>query len=261
MVGLGLAAAFGAGWLTRGRRRCACNHEQHERLEKMQDSFIATVSHELRTPLTSLNGSLSLLSAGLLQQQPERAARMLQIAAANADRLAKLVEDVLDAERMASGSLALNLEPCHASEVAKQAIALVREKAERRRVRIEVQEPSGPSLMGHADKERLVQALRNVLDNAVKFSVPGGLVSVRIEAGPKDVRFSVHDQGEGIASDQLETIFDRFQRLDNSDARRTGGTGLGLAISKSIVEAHGGLISAASDGPGTGATVSFTLPL
>src|SRR5438270_96761 len=139
MVGLGLAAAFGAGWLVGERGKCTCKGKQHEheQLDRMQDNFIATVSHELRTPLTSLNGSLSLLTAGLLQQQPERAERMLRIAADNADRLAKLVEDVLDAERMASGSLTVNLEPCQASEVARRAIEGVRESAERRRVRIE----------------------------------------------------------------------------------------------------------------------------
>ena len=262
MVGLGVAAAVGAGYLLGERgRRCACDGKDSQRLERMQDNFIATVSHELRTPLTSLNGSLSLLSAGLLQQQPERAERMLRIAAANADRLAKLVDDVLDAERMLSGALPLNLAPCNPAEVVQQAVALVRDKAEQRQVGIDVQPPCRANLALKADAERLAQAVANVLDNAVKFSAPGGQVKVGIEAGPKDVRLSVKDDGEGIPCDQLATIFERFQRVDNSDARRSGGTGLGLAISKSIVEAHGGLIEASSDGPGTGATVSFTLPL
>lgn len=256
---------FTLGWVLARRRYTHAtsqddSHDQ-QRLEQLQDSFIATVSHELRTPLTSINGSLALLTTGLLERQPERAERMLRIAAANADRLARLVDDVLDVERLAAGAATLNVTPTHPNTVVAAAVESLRDAASARDVRIEVQSTVAAPLLATVDAERLQQAIHNVLDNAIKFSPRGASVSVGIAATDKDVRFSVRDHGCGIPTDKLEAIFARFQQLDTSDARKTGGTGLGLAISKSIVEAHGGLIQASSDGEGTGTTVSITLPL
>jgi signal transduction histidine kinase len=259
---LACLVTFALGWVLARRFGTPTTNPSSdtERLERLQDNFIATVSHELRTPLTSINGSLALLTTGLLERQPERAERMLRIAAANADRLARLVDDVLDVERLAAGGAALDLQACSPQAIVNAAIAAVQGAAEQRGVTIGVDCSAPAGVRLQADPMRLEQALSGLLDNAVKFSPRGGHVRVSIAATDKDVRLSVRDRGLGIPADKLETIFERFQQLDTSDARKTGGTGLGLAISKRIIEAHGGLIQAFSDGPGTGATLSVTLP-
>ncbi len=249
---LACAAAFALGWLLR------CPHQEREPLEQLQDNFITTVSHELRTPLTSINGSLALLTAGLLERQPERAERMLRIAADNAERLARLVDDVLDVERLASGAAPLDLQRCDAQALVRQAVEAQREQAEAKQVTVRVHD--GARVAFDGDPRRVQQVIEHLVSNAVKFSEPAATVEVRVEAADKDVRFSVRDHGRGIPRDKLDVIFERFRQLDVSDARPTGGAGLGLSICKSIVEAHGGLIRAASDGEGAGAELSFVLP-
>jgi len=173
--------------------RSLARTEEHARLEKLQDNFIATVSHELRTPLTSINGSLALLTTGLLERQPERADRMLRIAAANADRLARLVDDVLDVERLASGTAPLALEQCAPSDLVDAAVDAVRVEADRRGVSFVVDAPRELRLM--ADPRRLRQVLEQILENAVKFSPHGGTVEVKVEAADNDVRVAVKDSG------------------------------------------------------------------
>jgi signal transduction histidine kinase len=255
--GVGIAGAAAAtGWVLGGR---VVPHRDPG-LEQIKDNFISTVSHELRTPLTSINGSLALLTAGLLEKEPERAERMLKIAAANADRLARLVNDVLDVERFTSGGASLEMAACSPLQVVQDAVCDVRERAVQRVVSVHVACEVEESLSLHADAERLQQVLRNLLDNAIKFSPSGSEVTVSVHSTAKDVAFFVRDQGAGIAAADLPRIFDRFHQIDMSDARRAGGAGLGLAISKSIVEAHGGLIRAESPGLGQGATVSVVIP-
>lgn len=250
---------FMLGWVSGAVRVRRRGQADQRSLERLQDQFISTVSHELRTPLTSINGSLGLLTAGLLERQPERAERMLRIAADNADRLARLVDDVLDVERLALGRTSLQIGSCSPRAVATRAVESMRELAQRQGIEL-VLDAADADIELAADGARLEQVLRNLIDNALKFSPASTTVHVRLETSAKDVRFSVRDRGQGIAADKLPVIFGRFQQADMSDARRAGGVGLGLAIGKSVVDAHGGLIGAHSDGEGAGSTFWFVIP-
>jgi len=261
-LGIVLVLAFGLGcfvlgWLVGSRRT---HHVEQHRLDRLQDQFIATVSHEVRTPLTSINGSLALLTAGLLERQPERAERMLRIAAANADRLVRLVDDLLDVERLGSGRAALDLQDCAPAAVVERATHAMLSVAHARRIVLLIESAIEPTHQVRADAVRLEQVLRNLIDNALKYSPAETTVHVRVEASDKDVRFSVRDHGAGIAPDKIGLIFERFQQADMSDARPAGGAGLGLAISKGIVEAHGGMIGVDSVGEGAGSTFWFVIP-
>jgi signal transduction histidine kinase len=261
-LGLVLVLAFGLGsfvlgWLVGSRRQ---QHVEQHRLDRLQDQFIATVSHEVRTPLTSINGSLALLTAGLLERQPERAERMLRIAATNADRLVRLVDDLLDVERLGSGRATLDLGDCSPAAVVERATRAMLGVAQQRHIVLLIESAVEPTRQLRADTDRLEQVLRNLIDNALKYSPSDTTVHVRVEASDKDVRFSVRDQGAGIAPDKIALVWERFQQADMSDARPAGGAGLGLAISKGIVEAHGGMIGVDSAGPGGGSTFWFVIP-
>lgn len=225
-------------------------------IEKMKDEFISTVSHELRTPLTSIRGALGLLASGKMGALPEKGQRLLQIASNNTDRLVRLINDILDIERMQSGKVTLVKTSCNAAEVVNQAVETVRALAERETIAIEVEaEPVSVS----ADSDRLVQTLTNLLGNAVKFSPPGSTIRVTARRRDNDVVFSVADQGRGIPAGKLDTIFERFQQVDASDSREKGGSGLGLAICRNIVTQHGGEISVQSE-VGQGSTFTFNIP-
>lgn len=224
--------------------------------ERAKDEFTSVVSHELRTPLTSIRGSLGLLAGGVLGALPEQAQRMLDIAVSNTDRLVRLINDILDIERMESGKASLSREQCDAADLVAQAVQVVQALADDAGVEI-VTRPVEARLW--ADPDRIVQTLTNLLSNAVKFSPPGGTVSLVVARQNEDVLFTVADQGRGIPADKLEAIFGRFQQVDASDSRDKGGSGLGLAISRSIVAQHGGRIWVDSV-IGEGSTFSFTIP-
>jgi PAS domain S-box-containing protein len=216
---------------------------ERRQMERMKDELLSIVSHELRTPLTSLRGSLGLLAGGLLGELPARGQRMLDIAVSNSDRLIRLLNDVLDLERMRSGRLTLELTECDAMDLVEQALAEMRGLAVRSKVMLSVGRVDG-IVLAHPD--RIVQVLTNLLSNAIKFSDPYGTVRLSAETHGNRVRFAVSDQGRGIPPDKLETIFERFQQVDASDSRDKGGTGLGLAICRSIVQQHGGRVWAES---------------
>jgi PAS domain S-box-containing protein len=227
-------------------------------LERMKDEFVAVISHELRTPLTSIRGALGLIAGGAVGPLPDKAQRMADIALHSSQRLVRLVNDILDVEKMAAGKLELDLAVVPAAELVDGAIEEMRAMAELAQVSI-VSLPIDAVVL--ADRDRLAQVLTNLLSNAVKFSPPGG--TVLVSAGPSDtngmVQFTVTDQGAGIPADKLEKVFDRFTQADATDTRAKGGTGLGLPISRGIVDLHGGSIQATSD-PGRGTTFAFTLP-
>jgi signal transduction histidine kinase/CheY-like chemotaxis protein/CHASE1-domain containing sensor protein len=226
-------------------------------IERMKDEFISVVSHELRTPLTSIRGSLGLLAGGMLGSIPEKGQRMLDIAVNNSERLIRLINDILDIERMESGEVIMDKRECDAADLMTQATDLVQKMAEEAEVTLSttVQEARL-----HVDPDRIIQTLTNLLSNAVKFCPPGGTVWLTAERRRAEIRFEVRDQGRGIPNDKIESIFGRFQQVDASDSRDKGGTGLGLAISRSIVEQHGGKIWAESR-EGEGSTFFFTLPI
>jgi len=229
---------------------------QRREVDRMKNEFISVVSHELRTPLTSIRGSLDLLASGVLGELTPRAESMANIALESSERLTRLINDILDLERIESGTRPMDLTPIDATELLTRSATEMESHARSTGVRIEVAESSGRVL---ADADRVVQTLTNLLGNAIKFSSEGQVVVADSVVEDGQVVFRVRDQGRGIPEDKLETIFQRFEQVDSSDARQSGGTGLGLAISRGIVERHGGRIWAESR-LGEGTTVLFTLP-
>ena len=230
---------------------------ERREVDRMKDEFISVVSHELRTPLTAIRGSLGLLAAGKAGEVPARGQRMLEIAVQNTDRLIRLINDILDIERIESGKVALEPRPVSAAELVQNAAEVMLPMAERAGVGLYVWAEPVPLV---ADPDRLLQVLTNLISNAVKFSNPGGTVELTVEPDGGEALFRVIDHGRGIPADRLESIFERFQQVDSSDSRQKGGTGLGLAICRTIVGQHGGQIWAESV-LGEGSTLAFTLPL
>ena len=229
---------------------------QRYALDHMKDEFISTVSHELRTPLTSIRGALGLLSAGLLGEVSEKATSLLRIAVANSDRLVRLINDILDLERMTSGRAPLAFRRIALEELVRQAIEAMQPMAEAEDVHL----ASDPmSVYIEADSDRLLQVMTNLLSNAIKFSPPRSTVRISTARATDGVTVSVVDEGRGVPADKLESIFDRFQQVDASDSRQKGGTGLGLAICRTIVHQHGGRIWAEQNGS-RGAIFRFFLP-
>jgi PAS domain S-box-containing protein len=226
-------------------------------IEKLKSEFVSTVSHELRTPLTSIRGALGLLSSGLLGPVADKGQRMLEIAVANTDRLVRLINDILDLERIESGKVELSRGIVDSQAVVDQAREGVQSMADQENIRIVV-EPFAGSLWG--DSDRIIQMLTNLIGNAIKFSPANTTVTLSGSAGPADFTFCVADEGRGVPHDKLTSIFQRFNQVDASDSRAKGGSGLGLAICQSIVTAHGGRIWAEKNEP-AGTRVLFTIPL
>jgi len=223
--------------------------------ERAKDEFTSMVSHELRTPLTSIRGSLGLLESGLLGPLSEKGQRMVEIAVENTDRLVRLINDILDLERVDSGAIDLNPQPCDAAGLIQQAVQGLDQFAAQAQVEIVTEETTAVVL---ADSDRVIQTLTNLISNAVKFSSAGSTVRLSCAQRDDEVLFKVSDQGRGIPAEKLELIFERFQQVDASDSREKGGTGLGLAICRMIVERHGGRIWVESSPAGS--VFSFALP-
>jgi PAS domain S-box-containing protein len=229
---------------------------QRYALDRLKDEFISTVSHELRTPLTSIRGALGLLTSGILGEVNEKAANLLRIALTNSDRLVRLINDILDLERIQSGREPLAFRTVQLADVVKQAIDDLQPMADAAGVKL-IHDATKAEIT--ADPDRLLQVITNLLSNAVKFSPPNSPVSVMLRPGVTGVIVSVIDHGRGIPADKLETIFGRFQQVDASDSRQKGGTGLGLAICRTIVLQHSGRIWAERN-PVRGSTFRIFLP-
>jgi signal transduction histidine kinase len=225
--------------------------------ERVKDEFLSVVGHELRTPLTSIRGSLGLLEGGVLGELPQDAANMVAVAVINTDRLVRLINDILDIERMAAGRLSLDPAEINAAELVKQSIQVVQATADAAQVTLHADCDQVTVL---ADSDRIIQALVNLLGNAIKFSTAGSTVTVTVTREQQGALFSVKDTGRGIPADRLESVFERFRQVDASDAREKGGTGLGLPIARGIVKQHGGRMWAESH-DGQGSTLRFTLPI
>ena len=231
-------------------------------LDRMKDEFISTVSHELRTPLTSLRAALGLVTGGALLSRPEKMQGMLEIALGNTDRLVRLVNDILDLERISSGKSELQLTMCSAEDLLQRASALQAAAAAKAGITLTLV-PSDARVW--ADPDRILQTLTNLISNAIKFSPAESeiILSARMIDNNEAI-LEVTDHGRGIPADKLENIFERFHQVDASDSRAMGGTGLGLAICRSIVTQHNGRIWATSTpGPNTpnqGTTFHLTLP-
>ncbi len=225
-------------------------------IERIKDEFLSSTSHELRTPLTSIQGALKLLALGRWEYDSAQGQRLLDIAVHNTDRLMRLVNDILDLERLRSGKIPIEIQTCNAAEVVDRAIESVQIIADDAEIHLHAEKQF---LSLNADSDRIVQVLTNLLGNAIKFSPPQSTITVAVRREVANVLFSVRDRGRGIPRDRLETIFDRFAQVDASDARQKGGTGLGLAICREIVEAHNGQIWAESE-LGSGSTFYLSLP-
>ena len=266
-------------------------------IERMKDEFISVVSHELRTPLTSIHGALNLLSSGLVNTQSDKGRRVIEIAAESAERLVRLVNDILELERLESGKISLSKQTCNAAELIEKATDMMQVMGSRAGISLSV---SSQAIQLNVDPDRIIQVLTNLIGNAIKFSARESTVWLSVELGTGDwglgavnsvsdretiqaerenscfpiaqapspqsptpnrtVLFTVKDQGRGIPTNKIESIFERFHQVDASDSRKKGGTGLGLAICRSIVQQHGGQIWVEST-LGEGSTFYFTLPV
>ncbi len=225
-------------------------------VERMKDEFLSVVSHELRTPLTSLRGSVKLLEQTGDRMTPEQRTRMLAIAGGNADRLVRLVNDILDLERLTAGRMTIERVETDVCEIVREAVENIRPLAQQAQVASEV---NGRPAIACVDHLRIAQVVTNLLANAVKFSPANSTITVDLATEEGCFHLAVRDQGRGIPADQLESIFERFHQVEKSDARQKGGTGLGLAISRQIVRLHGGRIWAESNG--TGSTFHVRIPI
>ena len=231
---------------------------ERARIERLKNEFVSIVSHELRTPLTSIRGSLGLLDGGVVGKLEPGTKSLVQIALSNTERLIRLVNDILDLDKIETGKLELKNEVLNPVELANEAIAEISGYAEECDVTLVREfEESACDLRG--DRDRLLQVLINLMSNAIKFSKAGDTVHIELEEiAAGTVRFSVRDEGPGIAEDQLSKLFRKFSQIDESDTRAAGGSGLGLAISKAIVDAHGGVIGVESQ-PGVGSCFHFEI--
>jgi signal transduction histidine kinase len=244
---------------TRGLLRALRYATERKRLERLKDEFVSTVSHELRTPLTSISASLGLLMGKAAGVLPEPAHRLLEIAYTNSQRLVRLINDILDIEKLESGQVVFDLRRIEVRGLVERTIEANRAFAEFHKVRIRI-EDSGTVAEVCVDEDRLIQVITNLLSNAIKFSPPDNEVVVKIEKGSGLVRILVRDHGPGITAEFKPRVFERFAQADATSARRTGGTGLGLSIVKQIVERLGGEIGFI-EAEGGGTTFHLELPI
>jgi len=231
---------------------------ERKRMDRLKDEFVSTVSHELRTPLTSIAGSLGLLIGGAVGNLPEPAARLIRIAQSNSQRLVRLINDILDIEKMESGQTTFKFKRLSARSLAEQVIEANRGYADGFYVRVSLDADSAVGEV-YADPDRLAQVITNLLSNAIKFSPPDSEVLVAIDERDQTVRVTVRDHGPGIPNNFRPRIFEKFAQADATNARQKGGTGLGLSIVKQIVTRLGGAVGF-RDAPDGGTVFYVDLP-
>jgi PAS domain S-box-containing protein len=228
------------------------------RADRHKDEFLAVLSHELRTPLNFIMGFASVLedevNGALNPQQQSHVGKIL----AGADRMLRLVEDLLDVARIQAGKVAVERQPTPYALLLRDVVQTMQPLAEAKELSLAWEATA--DVVGHLDAPRVGQVLTNLLSNAVKFTEPGGRILVRARRVGASVLTEIEDSGLGIPAEDLGRIFEKFQQLDMSATRDSGGAGLGLAIAKALVEAHGGEIGVNSQ-PGVGSTFWYTLPL
>lgn len=243
----------------------------HREVERLKDEFVSVVSHELRTPLTSIAGALDLVSSGILQTRPEQAHRMVTIAAQNTERLVRMINDILDMERIKSGKIMMDRQIYDLFPILQESIDVMQTLADNADVKLKL---TCQNVQVSVDRDRLIQVLTNLLSNAIKFSESHTIVEVEttllnpnssihpvvFQLDQASVLISIRDRGRGIPHDKLVTIFEPFKQVDASDSREKGGTGLGLAICRSILQQHNAPLWVEST-PGQGSTFYFALPL
>lgn len=231
---------------------------ERRRVEHMQQEFLSILSHELRTPLAAMLGALGLLRSPRLVAEPQRIHELIEIAERNGDRLLRLINDLLDLQLLEAGTLAFHLVPVPVSEILDAAAGEVRELAGRHNVQVQVETASATAFLV-TDRERITQALHNILSNAVKFSPVGGVVAMAGRAEGRWIEITVRDRGPGIPDFFKGRLFESFAQAEPASVRHHGGVGLGLSISKKLVEGLGGTITIDS-APALGTTVAVRLP-
>lgn len=229
-----------------------------KRVSRMKSEFISMVSHELRTPLTSIRGSLGLLAGGVAGALPASAQGLVDIAKNNCERLIRLINDILDTEKLESGKMRFDSKVLELRPLVEQSLQANEGYATQHGIRLVLHAQPEP-LRAFADGDRLAQVLTNLVSNAVKFSPKDATVDVHLQRSGASIRIEVRDHGPGIPDEFRGRIFQKFSQADSSDTRVKGGTGLGLSISKSIVERMGGTIGFASE-IGRGTTFFFEMP-
>lgn len=225
-------------------------------IEHTRQQLIADVSHELKTPLTSIKGYMEGLQDGVIPATTET----FELVHNEADRLQHLVEDLQELSRAEAFQLPMKFQPCRPADLIQKTVTGLRPQFDEKGVELVVNLPvEFPTVQ--ADPDRIRQVLINLLGNALQYTSAGGRVAVHSTRDGTILRFSVEDTGRGLAPEDLERVFIRFYRVDKSRARTSGGSGIGLTIARHIVEIHGGIIWAESEGEGKGSMFSFTLPL
>ena len=231
------------------------NVTERQRLSRLKNDFVATVSHELRTPLTSMLGALALLRSPRLDEQEDRRRELVDLAVRNGERLLRLVNELLDVQKLEAGRLHVDIVATDVDALLDEAGAAVEPLAVGKNVRVQVE--SDPALRVRCDRERLVQALSNVLSNAVKFSPGGADVRVTARGTGEVVQIEVLDRGPGIPLDLRRRLFEPFTQADELTTRAAGGPGLGLFLARRLVEAMAGAIRIESGEGGTLAVVTM----
>jgi PAS domain S-box-containing protein len=232
-------------------------YEEAERASRLKDEFLATLSHELRTPMTSILGWSRMLEVNELDSESRMEA--IRSIRRGAQAQAQLIDDLLDISRITHGKLRVEAEQVDLEPILRAAVETTETAARAKQIDVRVRIDTESRIV-HGDPSRLQQVFWNLLSNAVKFTPKGGSVEVVLDQTESMARVRVTDTGEGIASEDLPVLFERFRQLDSSPTRGFGGLGLGLAIVRHIVELHGGEVHASSEGTGRGATFTVLLP-
>jgi signal transduction histidine kinase len=271
-----LLVAAGRGWRRREpapilddasaalRRRIAELQAQVERLEhqardaeRERDEFLATLSHELRSPLNAMLGWIELLRVHL--KDPVQQAHAIDVIERNARAEVRIIGDLLDLARLVTHRLSIERQPVSLRDVVQEAVDTMIDTAAAHAVSIRPDCPADVCAIG--DRARLEQAIRHIVDNAVKFSDRGGTVRISLRCSGRTALIEVSDTGIGMGNETLSHVFDRFRQAERGLTRRYGGLGVGLTIARAIVELHGGTVEAASGGPGKGSTFTLRLPV
>ena len=252
---------FNALTLDAGAKFTGWMHDITDRkqVERLKSEFISTVSHELRTPLTSINASLGLVADGITGDVGPESAELIEIARNNADRLVRLINDILDIEKIEAGRMEYRFRELPLRHLVNQAIEANRAFAAQFGVEFTVTD-SAPATLVNVDADRLIQVLTNLLSNAAKFSPHGDAVDVRLSTRECAARIAITDHGAGIPLEFRDRVFQKFAQADSSDSRRKSGTGLGLSICRAIIDQMGGRIGFETE-VGAGTTFYFELPV
>jgi PAS domain S-box-containing protein len=225
--------------------------------DRRKDEFLATLAHELRNPLAPISNAVQLLGQ---PQGRRRADRLVEVVQRQVKHIVRLVDDLMEVSRITRGTLQLSVAPVNLQEIVQAAVETSQPEIERERHRLTVTLPDEPVVL-EADKVRLTQVFANLLNNAARYTEPGGAIELMVRREGQDAVVAVRDTGIGIPGDQLPRVFDMFAQLHRDSARGLGGLGIGLTMVRSLVELHGGSVQVASDGPGRGSQFTVRLPL